>query len=594
MTIIGIHDGHSSSCAISKNGEIIYAAQEERFTRRKNEESFPKNSLLYALNKYNIKSSEIEEVAIAGVYQEYSELYLRKDTTFKIADYYKEMLEYWEPRLAGKPYDKHYLLNLRKTDKRFQHDSEVYQFPDELKELEGIKLYEKFNEIRKNSISELLKIDATKVKFYDHHTCHIYYGYFSNPRKKSECAAFTIDSMGDNVNQVVWDVNEGNFQKISETNQCELARVYRFITLYLGMRPFEHEYKVMGLAPYAKSKYSGEVAEILNEIIKVEGIKIVHNKRPADLFKFIRDNLAIYRFDNIAAGLQEWLENNVTMLVQNIHNETGKRDFVFSGGVSMNVKLNKRIAEMECVNDLYVAGSSADESLSIGVCYLAEKKNQKVPLKNLYLGYSVSEEDLTKAKSLSQTNKRYKVTENITTEQVAKLLAKGEVVAWISGRAEFGARALGNRSVLANPSDRNVVVQINEMIKDRDFWMPFALSVLDEDASRYLVNPKNISANYMANSMDTKPEFYEQIAAGTHPYDKSVRPQIVTEESNASYHQLIKAFKKETGIGALLNTSLNLHGLPIANGFDDALLILEKSELKFLAFEGILIEKMTR
>ena len=258
----------------------------------------------------------------------------------------------------------------------------------------------------------------------------------------------------------------------------------------------------------------------------------------------------------------------------------------------MNVKLNKVLAEQDFVDDFYVCGSSSDESLSIGVAYMAMRdKDVKVePLSNLYLGPEVSSEALASVKKNVNGRDNVKVTEGVTNADIARLLASGEVVARVAGRTEFGARALGNRSILADPGKPDVVKQINEMIKKRDFWMPFALSLLDSHEEFYLKNPKGLQAQYMANAFDTKDKDYERIRSGTHPYDRSVRPQVVTREMNPEYYDLINEFSKLTGTGALLNTSLNLHGLPLVSDPYQALYVLENSGLRYLVIENTLFQ----
>jgi carbamoyltransferase len=159
------------------------------------------------------------------------------------------------------------------------------------------------------------------------------------------------------------------------------------------------------------------------------------------------------------------------------------------------------------------------------------------------------------------------------------------------GRAEWGARALGNRSILANPSHFDTVKVINEMIKNRDFWMPFTPSILDTDERRYVRNPRSIQATYMCITFDSTPLAEDHLAAAMHPYDKTLRPQVVIESWNPSYYKLIKAFKQLTGIGGVLNTSFNLHGEPNVNSPADAIHTLEQSGLKHLVINNILIQK---
>ena len=181
----------------------------------------------------------------------------------------------------------------------------------------------------------------------------------------------------------------------------------------------------------------------------------------------------------------------------------------------------------------------------------------------------------------------------VTNDEIANLLADGEIIARVCGRMEFGSRALGNRSILADPSNSETVKKINEMIKDRDFWMPFAATIMDTFVERYLINPKNFESRYMAIAMDAKKEHLSEIKAGTHPYDETVRPQILSKNQNESYYDLLEKFSKITGIGALLNTSFNLHGIPMVNTLADAMHVFENSELNHLVLDKYLIRKNT-
>ena len=326
-------------------------------------------------------------------------------------------------------------------------------------------------------------------------------------------------------------------------------------------------------------------------LCKVEGMRIVSKTRPEDLFSYLEEAWKVYRFDAIAGAVQAYTEEIACRLVKHIVRETGIRRFVIGGGIAMNIKMNKAISELEEVEELFVCGSSGDESLSIGGCYLLNSdQNSNQPIPNPYLGYDISDEiDQFDANSYSN---KFGVKTDVTFDQVASLLAKGDIVAVIRGRAEFGARALGNRSILANPSRREIVQQINEAIKNRDFWMPFALSILEERLDDYIFNPKRLQSPFMTISLVVRPENYAQIEAGTHPYDKTVRPQAVSKDTTPEYHSLITAFQNITGIPALLNTSFNLHGEPIVDTIADAVRTFELSGLDHLLIEDkILLSK---
>ena len=261
----------------------------------------------------------------------------------------------------------------------------------------------------------------------------------------------------------------------------------------------------------------------------------------------------------------------------------------------MNVKANQRIMELPEVDDVFIFPSCGDESNAIGCAYLkyAEGKLRKgkeidlSPLEDLYFGPEFTDTEIERV--LGRYSYCYRKYSNIE-QAVAELLAAGQIVARFKGRMEFGARALGNRSILANPSYPQVIRIINEMVKNRDFWMPFAPSILDTRAKDYVKYNKSIHAPYMMIAVDSIDERNEIIAA-SHPYDHTIRPQIVYEKWNPDYYHLIKSFEGLTGIGAVLNTSFNLHGYPIVCSPEDALEVFRNSGLNYMALGNFLVEK---
>jgi carbamoyltransferase len=512
------------------------------------------------------------------------------DAVFSVEDHIDMMKDFWKPKLSGKDFPKDYGKQI--FEKKFGSEKNFYSIPDSFYELGKPELQEKMVAVIIDDVSEFMGVSKEKIKFYDHHTCHIMYGYYSNPNRKENSIGITVDAYGDMRNQTVWTIKNGIFELISESRQCEIARLYRMVTLYLRMKPLEHEFKVMGLAPYAKDSYAEEVAAVFEELLQFDDLAIIHQNRPENLYEFLNEKLKSFRFDNIAGGIQKYTEKMLIELFSRANKKLGCKNFVFSGGVAMNVKANKALGDQCFVDDLFVAGSSSDESQSIGACYYANNESgvENKPLENLYLGTENSNDTILAHVEKNQLNTKYKISET-TNEEIATLLAEGEIVARVVGKMEFGSRALGNRSILANPSDPGVIQHINELIKGRDFWMPFAATVLDTQAEKYLENPKKFESRYMAIAMDTKKKFLKEIKAGTHPYDETIRPQILTKEQNSEYYDLIEKFSNKTGIGALLNTSYNLHGLPVVNDVADALHVFENSGLRFLVMNNILFAK---
>jgi carbamoyltransferase len=419
----------------------------------------------------------------------------------------------------------------------------------------------------------------------------------ASPRAPSRKAAIvTADSWGDDCNATISIVESGQIKEIHRTAMCNLARIYRWMTLLLGMKPNEHEYKVMGLAPYAKDYIRDPAYKIFKETLVVDGLDFKWKQKPTDMYFYFRERFEGIRFDGIAGGVQLWLEEMLCQWITNILSHTGTDVLYFSGGLSLNVKANKTVAELPIISDLHIPPSGGDESLAMGAAFVlsTELGETPKPLQNAYLGYEPSEEEARLGAEQFRNHPDYEVIDDWNSDQLAELLAQGKVLARCVGRMEFGARALGNRSILCDPSKPENLNLINQKIKFRDFWMPFTPSILQERAADYLINPKNLQASYMTIAFDSTPLGRKDIRAAIHPADFTVRPQVVTQELNPGYYALIKAFESKTGIGALLNTSLNLHGDPIVCNVVDSINTLIKSGLDGVILPGLLILRRDR
>jgi carbamoyltransferase len=244
------------------------------------------------------------------------------------------------------------------------------------------------------------------------------------------------------------------------------------------------------------------------------------------------------------------------------------------------------------VEELFIFPSCGDETNCVGAAYYvyAQKCSQAgkpiaiPPLEDIYWGRGFTDTDVEEAIAQSTTSNGFKHRWAQNIEQVAaEFLARGEVVARAKGRMEFGARGLGNRSILARADNREAVRHINDMIKSRDFWMPFAPSVLQERAHEYYQKPKPMAAPYMIVAFDSLPETRHKFVAAQHPYDHSVRPQEVTAKYNPEYYSLLKYYEEVTSEGIILNTSFNLHGFPVTYMPKDALDVFNRSGLRFMA-----------
>ena len=300
-------------------------------------------------------------------------------------------------------------------------------------------------------------------------------------------------------------------------------------------------------------------------------------------------------------GAQEFLEEMLVAWVQSALR--GETRVALGGGVFMNVKANKRLSELPEVADLFAMPSCGDESNALGAAYeryhevrLASPADEKPPpidpLGSLYLGPGSSDEEVENFCRQERLEQRYRIRlcEDIETV-AAEMLERDGVVARVAGRMEFGARALGNRSILADPRDVRLTRQINRMIKRRDFWLPFAPTILRERADDYLENPKGLGSPHMMLTFDSRPLGQTALAAAIHPEDGTLRPQILDPGINPRLERLIHAFQSRTSVGAVLNTSFNLSGEPIVNSPQDALDAFARSHLPHLIVENLLISK---
>jgi carbamoyltransferase len=590
--LLAVSISHNSSAALMCNGEIVAAALEERFTRRKNFTGFPKRSIDFCLRAAGIDGGSLKRVAYTSTHS--LGIFTKASTTtnFTIRDY----LDYYGDRYYRRRFQgldvTDYLRWLCTAEQFNLHDSGFdfsYLTDDVLADTDLDVLL--FRDVQARTLGDHLGIDPGRVEFHDHHMCHAYYAYFGSPFRGDDCMVLTLDGWGDGRNMTVWRAEQDRLTLVTESAENDLGRIYKFATLILAMRPDEHEYKVMGLAPYAKDHSLKDALELIEDVCDVDGMRIVSKRRPPDLYAYLEEGWRAHRFDSIAGAAQAFVEQTARRLVTNIVRESGIARLVISGGICMNVKMNQAIAELPEVETLFVCGSGSDESLSIGGCYvLRDSAGERAPLEHLYLGTNAMESGATF--DFGALGDRYDVRHGCDVEEVAALLERGDVVAVIRGRAEFGARALGNRSILAHPGRPDSVPRINASIKNRDFWMPFALSILDEYQHDYIINPKCIQSPFMTMTFDTRADRYSEIAAGTHPYDRTTRPQMVSKSTSPAFHRLLSAFHEVSGIPAVLNTSFNLHGEPIVDDVEDAVRTFAASDLDHLFVnDSILISK---
>lgn len=602
MIILGLSIGELSTAALMIDGEIVAAASEERFSRMKNDERYPMHAIDYCLTQAGIRGQDLDIVAIAGLTIALGPLITRTYSTFSIQDHIRAQHQYWYPKL--------YKGKNKPWTQIFKDKLDLSQFPGTLGQLvskEDNYLSEdnwlQFKGLLHEGISKHLNIPTSKIVHLEHHSCHAAYAYYGSPFRNEPTLVLTADALGDNLSATVSVTHKDTIKRIHSVNHSEfrLARLYRYITLLLGMKPNEHEFKVMGLSAYAKPETLRGPYEIFKNTMYVKGLGFAWHDNPKDMYFNFKDKLEGYRFDGIAGGLQKYLEEILSEWVVNCVKHTEINRVVLSGGISMNIKANKVLHELPEINDLFVCASGSDETLAMGACYhyMAGHCDQfdkdKFCIKPIsaFLGPEFSKDEVYDWMLKLRLKDRYDVECDVSSGSIAGYLAKGFAIGRCAGRMEFSQRALGNRSIIANPSRAEIVKQINHKVKNRDFWMPFAPSVLAESATRYIVNPKNIKSPFMTIAFDSTQTAKTDLIATLHPADHTLRPQILDYGQNPEYHEIISAFNGLTGIGGLLNTSFNLHGEPIVCTPNDALHVFENSEIDAILIGNVLIKKRT-
>lgn len=567
MTVVlGLAETHVSTACICDDGKIIACASEERFTRKKQQEGFPKKAIEWALTQTD---KPIDKVCL----------------------HFKDFVWGSMMEFSGQmPFARKLYRNIvGNIEYRIPFASFVYQVPQGIA---SMFMIDKWNKEHLDMIERELGVRRDNILPFLHEETHIATAKYGNNFGDEPYLIFTLDGAGDKSCGTVSKVEDGWTTLLASTdNRDSLGILWHYATRYLGMKPCEHEYKIMGLAPYAKAEHGEKIYEIMKDLFKIENLKFEGKMHKLAFPYFIKDKMYEKRFDNIAYGLQVLTERLICKWVKEAINKTGIHNIALAGGVFQNVKANMELAKMPEVDKIFVFPSPGDESTAIGACYagfeyLDEEKKLK-PLKDLYFGPEFTDAEIEKS---IPKNYEYSKQSNIE-KVVAEMLNEDKVVGRLNGKMEFGARALGNRTIMANPTNMDNIRRLNNTIKNRDFWMPFTPSMLFERQGDYIINPKKIPAPYMIMAFESTEKAQKEIRATLHPADFTTRPQLVEKSWNERYHKTLKEFEKLTGVGAILNTSFNLHGEPIILSPKDAIHTMDNSDLKYCVMGKYLVVK---
>jgi len=578
ITIFSFSDGHDSSAALIRDGRILAALQEERPKNIKHYDGIPVSSMKEVFRIAKVDPCEVDLVAISNLVRVHSPSFRKKsDSISKMSSEGWINSKLWLalhgfgyiPFVSSHSFAKLYVKILR----NFREMKQV------LEVLEDLKLADK------------------ETVFVEHHLSHAAAAYrLSEWSYTDPTLVFTADGAGDGISSTVSIGEGGELNRIAFSPSYDSLgnSFYGAVTGFLGFRPWWDEYKTMGLAGYGDSKFC---IDSMRKIIRLKPKKPLEFENR--ISPFIQSKLRVLfnkqRFDNIAAAAQQHLEDLLVNWVSAAVNKFDIHKIACSGGVFLNVKANKRIREINGIEDYFFFPVSGDAGTAVGAglqayfkyCKREGLKPVKAPLEDLYLGPCFSDDFITQMLKKTGWISRANYYDSIDSV-VGESLAKGKIIARFSDRLEFGPRALGNRSILADPRDLRVVRRINFAIKHRDFWMPFAPTLLEERAAEYL-KESNV-APYMILAFDTTDK-REDIIAGVHAFDLTCRPQTLSNNRNLGYRKVLEAFEDRTGVGGLLNTSFNLHGYPMVCNPKIALWTFENSQLDGLVLGKYFIEK---
>jgi len=557
---------HDSAAALLQNGHVIAAVEEERFSRKKFDDEFPKMAIEWCLKEAEIKPNQIDSVAF---------------------------------------YDKPVLKFERLLDNYIAVAPRgLYSFLDVIPKWLHKRLWIK-NEIKKS-----LKGFKGEIIFPEHHMSHAAHAFYTSPFEES--AILTIDGVGE------WSTTSIGYAKnnsIKITNDIRwphsLGMFYSAFTYFLGFKVNEGEYKLMGLSAYGTPKYYDLILDNLIDVKDDGSIhlnmkyfaftydKVMTNKKFSELFGIspkTKDEKTLQIHFDIGASAQKVLEDIILKIINHIYNKTKMKNLCFGGGVALNGVANYKILKEGPFDNIHIPPSPGDAGSAVGAAqYLyyiyhknskdISKNNTQLIQENVYVGPSFSDDEIRNFLDSKKIPYKSFDRESLL-EKTAQLISDGNIVGWYQGKMEWGPRALGNRSILADPRREDMKDILNRKIKHRESFRPFAPSILEEYASDYF--EIDVPSPYMLMVSPVKRP--KDIPAVTH-VDGTGRLQTVSKESNSLYYDLINEFYKITGVPVIINTSMNVMGEPIVNTPKEAYQMIVKTDMDYIIMGNNLVRK---
>ena len=580
---------HDSAAALLQDGKLIAAAEEERFTRKKHDYEFPHNAIRFCLEKAGISGKDLEYV-----------VFFEKPFT---------------------KFDRLLRTSLQAFPKSYR------MFVQSMRTWLLDKLWVK------SLIAKSVGIEPQRILFSEHHLSHAASSYFCSPF--DEAAVLTFDGVGE------WStttIGVGRGADLSLTRELHfphsIGLLYSAFTAFLGFEVNEGEYKVMGMAPYGTPKYTDEVWRVVQQNddgsfrLDPDYFALYYSTKKSYTNKFCGlfgdprdpevpfftqssgipsyygddfhnfDELCRYNqhYADIAASIQYVTEEMILSLAREVQAQTGLTRLCLAGGVALNSVANGRILRETAFEELYIQPSAGDGGGALGAAlfawHCALGNSRRFVMEHAYWGQEYSNDEVRTA--LESSGLKYNYTEddsNILSSTVDRL-ENGRVVGWFQGRFEWGPRALGNRSILADPRHVKMKDVVNSKIKFREPFRPFAPAVLAQETDRYFDLPeidRHLPARFMLLVVPVLPDKQDVIPAVSHL--GTSRIQVVYEEANPMYYQLIQKFGQATGVPVLMNTSFNVRGEPIVNSPEDALRTFTNSGIDTLVMGRYLVDK---
>jgi carbamoyltransferase len=589
---LAVNAGIGSSVGVFRDGVPVFCVEEERFNRVKNWMGIPEQALHHVATQGIAPPEAVDQVALVNLRDprmNRSSFYAMYDEAFRHAAGDIPLWSRLDPRRAVS----------RAIDgcRRLKRDLERRRVGNSpLDAAVGTPHHadERF--------LASLGYRAETMTRVEHHHCHAAAAYYGlAPHLNEDYLVFTLDGGGDFDTSTVWRGKNGRLEKLSASHCYSIGNIYSAVTHFLGFTPHEHEYKLMGVAPYVHEKYFRAYLDFFGRYLRLTAdgtaFENPHRLTHEQFMRQLLGHIRRYRFDNLSAGLQAFTEEIVIQWIRAAVAHHGIRRILCSGGVFMNVKLNQRLSQLPEIEWIDVFPSCGDESNIFGAAWhvINRGADRQVGLLSRYTLGTSPEGGLAHAVRAFAADIRAETVADAS-QSVCRLLLDGKIVARCSGPMEFGARALGNRSILANPRDLATVNKINRAIKNRDFWMPFAPAVLWERADQVVHVPPALSAHgspYMMFTFDTRADRRADMICGLHQADFTARAQTLTRERDPELHRIVELFYRHTGVPAVLNTSFNLHGHPIVENAAQAVDVLLKSELDALVIGNTLMQRRT-